>query len=311
MTKLLDFQFVNKCSQASLDAAIAWLESPVTKSNVASNANYATFEDGELGLEVFSRVCHASMGNYPVDPGKRDCVAFWTTTGLNKPGEKRYYEYLTEESFASEFILFKNANGFVVSADIPASLMQQIAIMSRHVRECPSYHKRFKELTSLGYSGDLVYPVVYNSYDGDDGTVVRDYSGSHRAWRLFSLRSYKLFMKGDFGKTFRDMVSRGEALEHFRYIGKITGGLSLCEMSYPQLRAGQDKDFIYCLYQDESYRLALSNYRKDSAKTETYRPPNPFSTQRLGTPPQPHEVTFKELRDFVLPYCAKEGIFNA
>ena len=291
--RILNFQHNSKATPESVSAAKAWLSNDYA----VGNANFAYFDSkGNVIHEFRGMVCHAGLGA-PLET-HRDCVAFYVKGNVDLENVK-FYQWVITESFASEFVLATTPEGVVISSDIPAALMQNIAIMLRHVREVPKLCDRFEKLLDRGVPPAVAYPFAFNVTSGWGDDKFIGVAANHRAWSLFSLTAFQKFLSGDFGVQF-DMMNREDA--HFRVYSTIYGGAALCDNT-------SGSTILRDLYQKKEYREALSEYRKAQVTKEGYHPPNPFS--RIPTAHYPVEsITFNELIDFALPWCYSNGDLN-
>jgi len=239
----------------------------------------------------------------------------------NKPSTSELYEpylrYLLNESYASQFILnrddidFCREHGFVVSCDAPASVMQNVLIMTRGFIECShESHKFFAYLLDKGLNPDVAYPVCFTSnlslggsgdWDSVSKQAVTSYTG-HRAHGLFSLSSMKNFVNHTAGKAWLDRFSnKGDTSKtNYRQHMNYSGGTTL----FNDTNLYSPNHFIQELViKDKDLQRDLAKYRKVPVKR--YKPPNPFvkpDWYRIKATPSPEDMTWQEFKDVLVPF---------
>lgn len=302
-TKIKGFTFKNNSTPEAIERAKGWLTDPETWKKI-SKTNYTQYhslgnflivdDDGKDAFEEVNWACHANLNN---TNKKASCVALYSFTEAHE-NWKRFFKYLTEESFAADFILAVTERGFVVSSDIPGGLLHAIAMMSRSPRQFrEEYFLRFNQLLDAGIPGDIAYLCTFciNGYTPSEPVVP---SVDHRPWTLPNISGMKMFLSGEFScsslTTFRETSSQ-----------YCSGFLPSGDYSYDLNR---NRFFFDELLPDENFFTAFSEYKKSKVAKEGYKPPNPFSK----IPPlKEGDVTLQELDEFILPYCMKEGVFDA
>lgn len=230
---------------------------------------------------------------------------------------KKYFDWLTKESWASRFILnredetFMWENGFIVSADMPTPLMQNILIMTRHFREMtPIAFEAFNDVYDKYGDGVLAYLFSFGttlSVGGFDLSHPIGPYNSHRAWKLpASLATLKNHLQGEFGATLKDNKKI-----HYRVHNNYTGGAKYCVDS-----TCSDSGYYSLAKElfntDKEYKDELLSGRGQSVEI-----PNPFArttSQRYlpGTYVPVHEShpTRREIFDVLLPYLERKGIIS-
>ena len=190
MVKLLwkDLDMSFSCSKEQIEKAKDWLVEGRTNRRFGVNSNYAVFNhEGEVD-EFFNKQCHFDIRCPKI--GNRVLVATengWPRnknleyneeprkyieeekSGVETNGAKAFLEWLLSDRYwVSRFIVEKDFDfcwdyGFVVTADMPAPLMQNIMILSRHFKEVAT--EIFAEWHSLVQNGVrevTAYELLFN-----------------------------------------------------------------------------------------------------------------------------------------------------
>lgn len=305
---LADLPFTPTATEAEISLAKEFLELP--PSTYSSIGNWRTVSKGGAYRDFTGQGCHAA---FSTKSKGSTCVALAHPpyiTSAHKEDTSLYERWLWEESFASRFVLARGKYGAVVSADIPATLLHNIAIMSRHARELSlsEYHAFFDFLYPK-VGGDLAYVLAFNTgyveFSRRMTQVIGNQGASHRAFPLFDVESLGNFLRGDFGVQLdldKDkLFSQGHP--------GMYGGVKYCKNTFTRGWSALDREnnFAEELYlKDEKFKAATEEYRREGEGPVIYHPPNPFTYQ---VPKQlPHQFTFKEVLEFVLPYMKKEGL---
>ena len=298
------FTFENMTPVEAVDAAVAWLKEPPTTINKAnpgkgyhSLANFAIYrDDGSLHQETLNNACHADLSsnwNRGERGNEKACVALYCKNE-NHEDWRPYYDYLTRRSFAAEFILAIEDTGFVVSSDIPAGLLHAIAMMSRVPRQFPQeLFTQFNSLVDDGIPEDLAYFAVFNTTAGGLDDALHP-SLDHRPWQLPTISGMKQFLNGEF------IIPEGERTPFRNTRSSSCSGFIEGRYSV--------NSFISELWGKPEFVAALMEYRSGKT-TGSYRPPNPFEKKKNNLP-RHGECSRKEVYEFVLPYCLKNGVFS-
>lgn len=306
--RIQDLTHTSKCSEESLSKAIKWLNSKSVENGVSWNANFAIFEVGGKKYQRYGKQCHLDV-QIRTDKEK-DCLALYTNWRVNPycppladkgPGVVSYWNWLVNDSFVTPFLLHSDIDtGVVISSDIPSPLIQSICIMFRHIRELPkNYFDLFEEIISKGFSKEIAYALAFNTSTPAKGDIFSNPVGrsgvGHRAWGTFSLPAMKNFLEGKFFIPDTHPIYRNAPLMY--------GGIRYCYNESPL----SSPIFYEELYTCPEYREALSAYRRNRQE-KIYHPPNPFV--RVAEKSAESQFTYKELIEFVLPYCKEKGTLN-
>ncbi len=307
--------------EADIQRGLEWLLDPAVVSRVGYNANFAVLTEDGGTLGTFGAVCHFNLS---VDYGDATAIALFAfPVGMPEGRKKvveRYVKWLTEESFAARFFLGRNDNGLILSTDIPSPLVQNIAILIRHIRELPTlYFELFDYLLDKGWSGNLAYPLAFNTakpandLKGLMDSKVKDYGGGHRAFRLFSLDSYQNFLVGEFGPTLTPDLSP------YRKQRGMYGGLRYCMSlgNYPFNLYGPALTRIYHnpakdIMADKDIRAAVIAHRQKAFVEAASKIPNPFNPNLRLRPDRltEEDMTFGEVIEIGFPLLKKKGLLN-
>ena len=129
---LADLPFTPTATEDEIAVAKEFLELPLEA--YASVGNWRTVRKGGRFEDWIGRGCHAA---FSTNSRGSTCVALAhppsQVSTLKKEDTSLYERWLWEESFASRFVLARGKYGAVVSTEIPATLLHNIAIMSRHL----------------------------------------------------------------------------------------------------------------------------------------------------------------------------------
>lgn len=321
-----------------LAAAKKWFED--NRANFKHSCNFAKFKaDGTFNSHL-NQQCHANIQSYG---GLTDvaCVATdiaidrrsdWyrdfvgtrsggmdVTQGAKEWGDMTwervdaYLKYFLYESYFSPFIVnkddidFVKKYGIIVTADIPAALLQNIMISSRYFIECsPESFDMFNDLTAKGVHPDIAYVVSFSTTISSytirtanqdiSRTKVACQSG-HRSTPLLSLQGMKNMLNDDLGC---DSVLTED--KNYRNYHNYYGGSQFF---------GSGNFIKELLQSSEELRNALSEYRKKNAQGEAYVPPNPFAS---ATPEaangNPLDFTFPEMFECLVPFINANNLLE-
>lgn len=267
--------------------------------------NYRVVYD-KSHTDFIGKPCHAGLGSAPPYSLVRRCVALHTG---NDEFSSLYRKWLWEESFASRFVLSIEENGAIVSADIPAILMQNIAIMSRHCREfTPPTNPGFPIFNALYplVGGDLAYVLAFTTQplapdlEQAWNSPVLNGGASHRAWPLFQLKSLKNFLTGEFH------IPDTKLNEPWRTHGGLYGGAKLCQVEHDY--STTYRSFVQDALAYDDIREELSVYRKSTTQGEMYRPPNPFARKPSSYTIRLNDATLREVVDVIIPALKKKEL---
>lgn len=308
-----DYSVPIQTKPESVATALAFFEDA---SPVHGSANYRKVYTDGTHYDLFGQACHVGLTRMGRPEKALDCCALW----VNSKGATRYEKWLWEESFAKAFVLARHDRGVVLTSDVPAALLQNIAIMARHVRELANTgNLSFFDYLYPVVGGDIAYILSMNAVSGATSVenrlkvVVRDYGAGHRAWNLFNLDSFCKFVAGDFGKSL-DITATPEYTA--RKVSGLYGGRWYCDYPKPsgsrdfQGYSNQKNIFTTELLQQyPEVKERLSDYRKEIVKAGGYSPPNPFTTVNVATrPSKPEDCTFQEVLDVLLPFMKEKGL---
>lgn len=302
--KLPGFNYENKVPAEDILAAKAWLDSLKTMELIGKEqptkrwynlGNFALVAGGKVTYNEMNWACHAHLSTTRAE---RSCVAFWCHAHAHDDW-KPFINWLATDSFCSEYVVATADTGFVVSADIPAGVLHAIAMTSRVPRMFEQeYFLRWNKLVADGVHPGVAYQAVFNINKGSLDSVFSP-STDHRTFPCPGLSGMRNFISGKWSVGNISLFSSGIAnsycskyLENTRYDKDIYRSLS----------------FVDDLFDDAVFREILANHRRGGEPT-VYTPPNPFKKPAGGIPAGC--MTIKEVYEIALPYCMKEGIFNA
>lgn len=299
--KISEIPFEPVATPAHIETALAFFDDEIEKVNVG---NYRIVK-GRAHTDYIGKPCHANLGDNP-GGSVRKCVALYTGS---RPDTEKYRKWLWEESFIKRFVLAIHEKGAVIDGNIPAVLMQNIGIMSRHCLEFSSKTRpcfpMFNELYDK-IGGELAYVLSFNtSFNAMTleqwwSSAVLNGGAFHRAWPLFQLKSLQNFLNGDFH------FSKGQLKRPWCNYAGLYGGAKLCEAVHDYTTTS--RSFVQDALEYEEIRGALSEYRKTQASGEAYRPPNPFKVNPSVRLMRTNDATFREVVDCLIPAMMKKGL---
>lgn len=338
--------FEPNCPPEVIEAAKNWFIAK--KGSFKSTTNFAVFATDGFYNEYLKQICHRRIRED--DLIDRCLVA--TEIGIHRRANEvdrirgagsfensgsmtwdtalPFLNWFLYESYVGRFILnrddvdFVKQYGILVSADIPAPILQNAMIISRHFLEAKEdSFIQFKKLLDNGVNGNIAYALCFNSTYSIPGsklnTTVRTCTG-HRAHPLWCLGAFRNFLVGELGDA-SPAIKKIEAGKTYRTDHDYSGGWRLFFNVNNDIGLfGTTTDyrhFIYDLVALPEFREALSSRRKSVGKEVMYHPPNPFKPPEPGTRDTPNsdEVSNTELFEFVGPwlhnYFVKEGLINA
>ena len=314
-----DWDYNPKHTPEEVQVAEKWLEE--NRPSFSYTTNFVIVSEGGKVVSYFNQACHAALG-FICHPLKSRSL-FATEIGITRrsypsvDNESRLFflHWFLYESFASPFIVNKDNfefcrdYGIIVNCDISPSLLQNIAIVSRHFYELsPGHFAQFKKLCDEGYPKHLAYLLACNTSRLDfnsDQHLLASTTG-HRAWGYPpSLEALQVHMDGKFFDTTLDEK------ELARYTASIYGGNTL---GYPQEANGLSQTgFIHhcfreAIEKDKDLRDILSKHR-NVGKDNLYHPPNPFAPRTIQKT-DPFAPTYYEFYELILPAMKEKGYFN-
>ncbi len=325
-------------SNEALNAAYKWFAD--NRANFKSSCNFAQFNaKGEMKSHL-NQACHANIQYVYAFPNI-ECVAtdiaidrredwYKSFVGSRSSGQDvteqakewgdgmtwervdAYLKWFLYESYFSPFILnkhdidFVKNYGIIVTADIPAALLQNIMISSRYFIECsPESFDMFNHLTAKGVDPRIAYVVSFSttissytmrlSKQDIKNTRVGNQS-SHRSTPLLSLAGMKNMLNDD--------LSYSSVLDekcNYRNYTNYSGG---------SMFFGSGNFIEELLQSNEDVRQALSEYRKTNAQGEAYAPPNPFASRSPKAAHSPLDFTFPEMFECLVTFIAANKILE-
>lgn len=236
----------------------------------------------------------------------------WSWLGSVHPTEliKPFVKWFVQESNYSRFIL-NRANldevlrlGIFVSADMPAPLLQNMMIMTRHVVEVNATSFRmFNELIERGVLPALAYSICFNSGMSNRGNTdvdalmrmpVHTYGG-HRVQGLLTVEGLINQEKGILFDGLKDLPVGFTTT--YRVNCDYRGGYRI----YGRNREFPDESIISWLSIPELAQAIAAS--RNGGNVEMYKPPNPFVSRiRLPGEIGPNDISYKELLEIVIPF---------
>jgi hypothetical protein len=325
--KVQDINFSPRFLPETLEKAKAWL---VDNQRIFSDtANYCIFSDTEQTAH-FGRVCHRDISSPTIRNRAMVASEFgWRrNAGMTRELARPFIDYIVNQSYMGRFLLIRDVdfildNGFIVSADVAAPLLQNIMIVSRHGYEIPARaFSKFNELIQEGILPDLAYLCVFGTgYSNKTGTSIVDISSypvaaiwGHRAHPLLPISGVRNFIHGEIGQMLG--LDCNSPLSHYRANKDYRGGVKMFLPAFKQAvydpNLDPSKDFTRGLFKIDSFKEELSARRKERSQEKTFVVPNPFARRALGAPPpmMGDQVTYEELFSFVLPYVQLSGLLD-
>ena len=229
-----------------------------------------------------------------------------------------FLNWFLRDSHFGRFVLNRDeviTDYLVISADIPAPLLQNMCIITRHFYECGhESFAGFRKMVEEGTDGHIAYSLWFNTnlslkFSTPNPSTTRILSESgHRAWSLWrDTEAFKNFVNGEFGKAIAEQQT-------YREHQTIFGGVSYCytEPFSVNNSCYRDKYFtMELMREDENFKKELLKLRKAVPKPEP-EVKNPFLKQaQTRAKYEDHVVTKEEMMEFVIPYMKEKGHFDA
>ena len=298
---LKDYSFNPQCPPEVLEKAREFLLSHKisvpTSGSLRQNMLYAAIYSEEGESHVGEKIpCHAIIGHPTVK--NRVCVA---TLLYCAPQADAWNDWFINRSFASYFILNKETaiedGGIVISADIPAPLVQFICIASRawilyYTRDSVIHWKR---LVDMGLSEEAAYYFTCNfTVDKEFVTCIDHTPWSHSQIGVAGLNN---LCNHDFGSFLDSFGTRTYRTDH-----NFMGTPRFCVDGPPP-----DNIFSELFNKDVEYRARICASRKETPSEIV----NPFlrkTNARNGTPS--FTLTVDEFFNVAVPYFVEKNMFT-
>ncbi len=236
----------------------------------------------------------------------------WSWLGTVHPVEliTPFIKWFVQESNYSRFILNRDnldevlRLGIFVSADMPAPLLQNMMIITRHVVEVSAISFRmFNELTERGIIPALAYSMCFNSGMSNRGHTdvdalmrmpVHTYGG-HRVQGLLTVAGLINQEKGILFDNLKDLPVGFSTT--YRVNPDYKGGYRI----YGRNSEFPDESIISWLSIPELTQAIAAS--RNGGKPDMYKPPNPFTAaNRRPGEIGPNDISYKELLEIVIPF---------
>lgn len=318
--------------EIALVAAREWFEK--NRDNFSNSCNFAIVTSNGKVTSNLQKPCHATINSTAI--GEVEVVATdiaidrrenwfntFTSVTVDKADAAKKWamvdwelvepclNYFLYESYFSPFILnkddieFVKKYGIIVTADIPAALLQNIMISSRYFIECSPYSfKMFNELLNKGVHPDVAYVVAFHtgmsswtSFRSDPSTTYVTSVGSHRSTPLLSKQGMLNMINDDFGEINSSVLTQDK---NYRKYSSYLGGSQFF---------GSGNFIKELLFVSVELREELSRYRKEKNARESYTPPNPF--QQTERPKgDPSLFTYDEMFECLVPFIDRNNLLE-
>jgi|GEM_PF-6679182 len=331
--KMRELPFNPQYSPEVYEQAKQWLVDNQPK--FGSTANFAVFASNGVVESRINQVCHRAISSSSL-PDR--CLVVSEVGVRRRPPAKApftggppqdweldwrdaepFLRWWLYESYMGRFILnrddieFIKQYGIIVSADMPAPLLQNIMIVSRHFYEVYNESFRlFRQFTEKGLDPRIAYMMLFNTGFSLGNQIVEGLAtaySNHRAHPMLGLDAMQNFLDDEIGTRFRAAHKKeltDPALLYRTSLAYTGGVLFFANKAEdaPQFVDGGYHHFVYGLCRIEEFREALKAHRHARNNVEMYRPPNPFKRVVPGhlAPTAPDQVSYKELFEFVVPY---------
>lgn len=328
---------------STYNRAKQWLLTNVA--TFTSTANFCVFDYKNGQRPYIGAACHYNV-QFPEVSGPRACVATEiaiprAVKGITPYGVKTkrnddslylpFLKWFTQESDFSRFILSRDdfemsrTAGIIVSADIPAQILQAVMVISRHFYECSTLSfETFNRLyVEKGVPGILAYTLAFNStlsrHWNDTSLDQHPVTSSpgHRLQKLpESMNDLLLLLRGDVGangwRVLKKDTKNPDLLQTYATNARFTGVAQLFTSLPPENEFATEAGFIIELIRtDATFREKLSVFRKEKVEGEMYRPPNPFLRPSLrASKPNREQISYKEMEEVLIPHLHCMGVFT-
>lgn len=321
-------------SPANLLAAEKWFKD--NRDKFSRSCNFAQIrEDGTVTSHI-GRECHANI-QYTTGVGDIACVATdiaidrreaWFNSfvgtrngGLDTKEDAKkwvvdwarvdaYLKWFLYESYFSPFIVNKNdiefvkKYGIIVTADIPAALLQNIMISSRYFIEASPYSfDMFNDLTAKGVLPDMAYVVAfhtgmscYNMMNSEPDKQYVTSLSSHRSTPLLSVAGMRNMLNDNLNSS---VLGEDKNYRKYTY---YNGGSQFFGSG----------DFIKELLTTHlSLREELSEFRRQRNAGAAYVAPNPFSSPSPKVAEgNPLRYTYTEMFECLVPFINSNNLLE-
>lgn len=334
MVKLSDFSYEANYSDEEFAKAEAFLD---TCQTFTGTANFGLFGPDKVEAVYKNQACHAAL-SYPfTDQNRASLIASEALSNSvyrsrdykplklledRKTGRSDrdkgvvdgFFNWFVYESHFSRFILNRDRpsieKGFIFSTDLPPSITQALAIVSRHFYEClDRSFQKFDEFVSKGVPKSVAYATAFNCYFSYS-YMPRDANAIY-----CPLYQHRLF---SFPESLQTLVNFAEGLctekslkmKSFRDKPGLDGcGAMFMSNPYDSISPG--RPFTYGLLRvDTELRVFLAELRGGS--TVVSEVVNPFKRPSYAeneSRADPLNVTNNEMFEIIL-FLTKRGDFK-
>jgi hypothetical protein len=236
--KVQDIQFTPIFQQETLEKAKTWLSQE--RHRFRDTANFCIYNDSGVAEENVSKICHRGISVSAVTDRCMVASEFgWQRNkGMTHAIARPFVDYVVNQSYLERFFLERDVdwvtdNGFILSADIPAAILQNAMIISRHGYELSvEAFKKFNSLVSEGTLPDLAYLSCFgttwsNKRPTVDTTPAQAVTAQwgHRAHPLLPLTGIRNFIHGEMGEM--SGIPFYDASTHYRNNNNYVGGVKM------------------------------------------------------------------------------------
>jgi len=192
-------------------------------SKFSSTSSFASLNEDGTADTYMNTVCHSALNKG--GPG-----TLFVVSRIDKEGRKKnlrdrvFYNWLIKISPYSSFIIntrYADAmrRGLIVRTDVPANLMVQALVVSRHPWEHTELIDLWYSLVKKGVHPNIAFPLVFFvREEEEDKWIYTLHEGNHKAIssKYLDLEFFKNFMKGEY------TAARPNFYNNARYTGMFS-----------------------------------------------------------------------------------------
>lgn len=264
-----------------------------------------------------NQMCHRSFGsNGVINPSLVATECGWKRAGKERDTVRGFLDYVLSSYIGHVIVLrdpeFILDNGFIISLDFPAPLLQNLMIMTRHFYEIPPRtFLLFDKAVSEGLHPDVAYQIffcsTFSASIGDQGlSYPVQPSYGHRAHGLMNAKDMDLFIRREIGPFYAG--SKKNYRKDCSYVGGsgvFANRPPIKDHGYITSHVGGTDTIVDDLHNDEEFVSALRKFR--NGDSDVYRPPNPFVSSSAPVL-KAGQITQKEVLEFMIPWIKEKGI---
>lgn len=312
-------------SSKAVEAAKTWLRE--NNSSFHSTANFASFtKEGENLISLLGQACHAPFNRIDgtieviateLDTKGRRAKVTAVEQALNHEHLRPFINWLVNDSIYAPCIVTKDVDeiiemsGIVVSLAFPSQMVMSALVIARYPYEIwPKAFENFCDFLSKGYNACVSAYICFNTMykSGNDQSIFDSIQG-HTALSGITYEALKRMVAKEPGQLIKQAPQTCHKFGERTIYGTVAyyydeGSIT----SYNDVHTRRWFIFTKQLITEDKDLQSIIKQSRGLGDMDAYRPPNPFSPAGYVKPPEPWQITCKELREVVLPYMKEKGI---